>query len=187
MWHILTAFYLVCCVERASSCSKVRTQSSAAGNRQCHQTCPLLPSLLNHDRHVFEHQASQGCKASSRQALTWCLLGCSCVWVPQCLQHLPAQQQPVAVQDPRHSSTSDLQPSLSFLYPSPCCEPPPWAAARASWAVVSSLLRLLPPSPRLLHHPRLFPTFRNADNALLSTQRLTEPCSSCKLWELSFV
>lgn len=50
------AFYLMCCVGRA--------HRSAPGNRHCHQTCPLLPSLLNHDRHVFEHRVSQICDGS---------------------------------------------------------------------------------------------------------------------------
>jgi len=57
---------------------------------------------------------------------------------------------------------------------------------RAQLALPSAQLRLVPPSPRLLHPPRQFPACRMLVMPLIAP-RLREACSSCKLWELSFV
>lgn len=102
------------------------THSSAAGIRHCHQTCPVLTPLLNHDRHVFEHRVSQGCDGSccfQRQLLqTGSQLEIAQVWLCLGPAVFAAPSSSAAGSDcagPRHPSSSELLPSLCFLCPHP--------------------------------------------------------------------
>lgn len=172
--------------------------------RHCCQTCPLLPGLLSQvssQPHVRARvPAELGWVLALPQsscagwALPQGLLRYRCVWTPQCLQHLPALQRTVTVQ------VSRCAPPILCFVTLPCL-------SSAHHPAASLLPRLEPSRDRRLGLSWLSQApcsdschchqgFRILQDRFqpskmlimpLSTQRLKEVCSSCKLWELSFV